>query len=104
MSDTTNDDTVADATKTIHDQIDFNGSIPVDAKDPLHDITDVAGKLLHGVVDAGRDAAETAAIVAMETTDQIQHRCRQKTQAITGAGIAVLAILSIVLLAKTLRR
>lgn len=104
MSDTTNDDTVADATKKIHDTIDFHSTMPADAKDPLHDIADVAERLVHGVVHAGRDAAETAAIVAIETTNQIQHRYRRQAWAISGAGIGVLVILGVVVTAKTLRR
>ena len=104
MSDTNNNDPIADTTKKIHDGIDFNSSLPVDAKDALHDIADAAGKLAHGAADAGRDVAETAALVALETTDQIQHRYARQARAITIPTVSSLAILSVLLIVSRRRK
>lgn len=98
MSATNSDDVVGQAAKKVHDAIDFNSSIPVDSKDTLHDLAGLAEKVVHSVTDASRDVAETAAIVAMETTDQIQQRYKRRTRIINAIGGGIIGALVIALL------
>jgi hypothetical protein len=98
MSAMGSDDAVGQAAKRVHDAIDFNSSIPVDGKDALHDLAGLAEKVVHGVTDASRDVVETAAIVAMETTDQIQQRYKRRTRIINVLGGGIITGLIVALL------
>jgi hypothetical protein len=93
-----NDDRISQAAKKVHDAIDFNDSIPAEGKGPLHDLAGMAESVVHAVAETGRDVAETAVIVAMETTDQVQQRYKRRTRItnVIGAGVIMVLLAALV--------
>jgi hypothetical protein len=91
MSDT--DDFIKAAAKKLHDAIDQNTVIPAEGKGALHGLAGKAEGVVHAVADAGRDVAETTAIVALEASDQLQQRYKRRTRIVNAVGASVIVVL-----------
>jgi hypothetical protein len=65
-----------------------------DTEDLLHEVIEGAEKIAHDVADSSIDALETAALIAMEASSQLQNTYKQRPLLMLGVlGAAAAALL-----------
>jgi replicative DNA helicase len=94
---------VADRAETVVDDVAGRAETVVTdvtdrAETVVHDVTDRAEAVVHDVTDRAESAAETVALVAMETVDELRRRYRRGVRIGGAVGVGVIALLVIAVL------